>query len=298
MSWHGQINRTIWEIQKKVADKPDHPRYRRELLRAHFLQHFEFDKAYHVPRDDRSFLFLQDNEAPACLLIHGAQGTPAEMRELGNFLYSQGYTVYCPRFSRTDTKDRMVSWESWVTQAETALDTVCMSSYNPFVVGLSLGATIAMVLCGLNERLRGAILLAPALYPKMSLKTRLYQMGRLITPTLFYRLAGWNGEVLKAMDHVKRRAQQITTPVLALQAADDTHLSHRGLKFVRRHCAEGTEARLLPHGTHVLTRGPAKDDVFAAVREFIEAHGHAEAPAPPPQPDGEGDASEPPAQTG
>lgn len=295
MSWHGQINRTIWEIQKQVENKPGHPRYRRELLRAHFLQHFEFDKAYHVPRDDRSFLFLQDDGAPACLLLHGAQGTPAEMRELGNFLYSQGYTAYCPRFSRTDTKDRMVSWQSWVTQAETALDTVCMASDRTFVVGLSLGATVAMVLCGLNDRIRGAILLAPALYPKMGLKTRLYQFSRLIVPTVFYRFAGWNGEVLKAMDHVKRRAQNITTPVLALQAADDTHLSHRGLKFIRRHCTHGAlEARLLPHGTHVLTRGAAKEDVFAAAHQFIEAHGH-KAPAPP-EPDDTSAPPEPPAE--
>lgn len=274
MSWHGQINRTIWEIQEQVTRKPGHARYRRELLRAHFLQHFEFDKAFHVPRDDRSFLFLQDGDAPACLLIHGAQGTPAEMRELGNFLYSQGYTAYCPRFSRTDSKDRNVSWQSWVTQAQTALETVCTCSDRAFVVGLSLGGTIAMVLCGLNDRLRGAVLLAPAIHAKVSIKTRLYQFGRLVTPTLFYRLAGWNGEVLKAMDYVKRRVQTITIPVLGLQAADDTHLSHRGLRFVRRYCAhEASDARLLPHGTHLLTRGPAKDEVFDAIREFIEAHG-------------------------
>jgi carboxylesterase len=279
MSWHGQINRTIWEIQRQVDAHPEQRRYRRELLRAHFLQHFEFDKAYHVPRDDRTFLFLQEDDAPACLLIHGAQGTPAEMRELGNFLYSQGHTVYCPRFSRTDTKDRMVTWESWVTQAQTALETVCTCSDRTFAVGLSLGATIAMVLSELNDSLRGIVLLAPALYPKVTLKTRIYQFGRLITPTLFYRLAGWNGEVLKAMDHVKRRQTRIEIPVLALQAADDTHLSHRGLKFLRRHCPHpGTDARLLPHGTHVLTRGPAKDEVFAAVQEFIASHGRAEAP--------------------
>lgn len=274
MSWHGQINRTVWEVQEQVKRRPDHPRYRRELLRAHFLQHFEFDKAFHVPRDDRSFLFLQDNDAPACLLLHGAQGTPAEMRELGNYLYGRGYTAYCPRFSRLDTKERMVTWESWVTQAQTALETVCTCSDRTFVAGLSLGATVAMVLTRIVEGLRGAVLLAPALYPRVSLKTRLYQFGRLVTPTLFYRFAGWNGEVLKAMDYVRRGGFTIELPVLALQAADDTHLSHRGLKFVKRHCPHpGTDVKLLPHGTHILTRGPAKDEVFEAVRGFIEAHG-------------------------
>jgi esterase/lipase len=274
MSWHGQINRTIWEIQRQVGAQPDQPRYRRELLRAHFLQHFEFDKAFHVPRDDRSFLFLQDQESPACLLIHGAQGTPAEMRELGSHLYARGVSVYCPRFSRTDSKERMVSWESWVTQAQISLETVCTFSKTTFVVGLSLGATIAMVLCNLNESLRGAVLLAPALYPRAGIKTRIYQFGRIVTPTVFYRLAGWNGEVLRAMDYVKKNTKKIAVPVLAVQAADDRHLSHRGLKFVRRHCENpASDIKLLPHGSHVLTRGAAKAEVFGHVQAFLEAHG-------------------------
>jgi len=142
MNWHGQINRTIWEIQEFVRKKPEDRRMRRELLRAHFLQHFEFDRAFHVPRDDRSFLFLHEKQTPACLLLHGARGTPAEMRELGNFLYSKDFTVFCPRFSRTDTKDRMVSWESWVTQAQTALETVLAYSRDTYVIGLSLGGTM------------------------------------------------------------------------------------------------------------------------------------------------------------
>ncbi len=198
MSWHGQINRTIWEIQESIRKKPDNIRRRRELLRAHFLQHFEFDRAFHVPRDDRSFLFLHDEPATTCLLLHGAKGTPAEMRDLGNFLYSQGYSVYCPRFSRLDTKERIVSWESWVTQAENALTTVLTFTSDTIVIGLSLGGSIGLILSGLHSP-KGLVLLAPALYPKKSLKARVYDLGRIATPTLFYRLAGWNGEVLKAI---------------------------------------------------------------------------------------------------
>ena len=270
MSWHGQINRTIWEIQESIRKKPDSLRQRRELLRAHFLQHFEFDRAFHVPRDDRSFLFLHDEPAPTCLLLHGAKGTPAEMRELGNFLYSQGYSVYCPRFSRLDTKERVVSWESWVTQAENALTTVLTYTSNAFVIGLSLGGSIGLILSGLHSP-KGLVLLAPALYSKKSLKTRLYELGRIATPTLFYRLAGWNGEVLKAMDFTKRTTKKIPVPVLALQASDDNRLSNRGLKFIRRHAAHPqSEIKILPFGSHILTRGEAKAEVFSRIQSFLE----------------------------
>jgi len=270
MSWHGQINRTLWEIQRQVEAKPERPRYRRELLRAHFLQRFEFDKANHVPRDDRSFLFMHEDEAPACLLLHGAQGTPAEMRELGNVLFSRGYSVFCPRLAREDTKGRMVSWQSWVTQAQTALGTVMTASRDVFVVGLSLGATIALIL-GETKDLRGLALLAPALFPRLSLKGRLVEVGRYLTPTVFYRLAGWNGEVLRAMDYTRRHTKKVRIPVLALQAADDRHLSGRGLRFLRRHCPHRrSQTRTLPQGSHVLTRGAAKTEVFAAVSEFLD----------------------------
>ena len=268
MSLHGQINRTIWEIQEFVRKKPGDSRLRKELLRAYFLQYFEFDRAFHVPRDDRSFLFLHKKPTPACLLLHGARGTPAEMRELGNFLYSKEYTVFCPRFSRT--KGNMVSWESWVTQAKTALETVTAFTEETYVIGLSLGGTIGMILNNLTK-VKGIVLLSPALYPKRSLKARLYDLGRIATPTLFYRMAGWDGEVLKAMDFTKQNSKKLEVPVLALQARDDKHLSNRGLKFLRRHATHSrSEITILPFGSHVLTRGQAKDEVFERVYKFLE----------------------------
>ncbi len=269
LSWHGQINRTLWELRESIKAHPDVRRYRRELLRAHFLQHFEYDRAQHVARDDRSFLFLHDEETPTCLLLHGAQGTPAEMRELGNYLYSKGYSVYCPRMARTDAKENMVSWESWVTQAENALETTRAFTRDVFVVGLSLGGTIAMILAQL-QKVSGLVLLAPALYPRLSLKARFMEIARIATPTVFYRLAGWNGEVMKAMDHAKKTSKKIAVPVLCLQAADDRHLSHRGLKTIRKNAKHRkSEVRVLPHGSHVLTRGQAKDDVFTRIEGFL-----------------------------
>lgn len=271
MSWHGQINRTIWEIQDSVRKNPKDPRLQKELLRAHFLQHFEFDRAFHVPRDDRSFLFLHEESSPACLLLHGAKGTPAEMRELGNYLYTKEHTVFCPRFSRTDTKDRMVSWESWVTQATTALETVTAFSPETYVVGLSLGGTIGLILSNFTK-VSGIVLLSPALYSRSSVKSKIYELGRVATPTLFYRMAGWDGEVLKAMDYAKKTIKKIEVPILALQARDDKHLSNRGLKYIRRHSTHPrAEITILPFGSHVLTRGRAKEEVFSRIFKFLES---------------------------
>ena len=268
--WHGQINRTIWEIRQMLAKKPDSFRLRKELLRTHFLQRYEYDRSFHVPRDDRSFLFMQEGPSSICLLLHGAQGSPAEMRELGGYLYSRGFSVYCPRFSRVDMKERMVSWESWVTDAETSLEVVQDYSSNVHVVGLSLGATLAIILSG-TSRPSSLVLLAPALYQKFKLKERFYAIGRKLVPTLFFRLAGWRGEVIKAMEQVRNTPREIAQPALVLQALDDLRLSTKGLKWVRT-CAthDQSEVVLLPRGSHTLTRGSAKEEVFQRITAFLQ----------------------------
>ncbi len=278
MSWHGQIDRTIWEINEAIQKSPEQARYRRELLRAQFLQHFERDKAFHVPRDDRTFLFLHDGESPLVLLVHGASGTPAEFRELGNFLYARGISTFCPRLTKTTTRGEMVSWGSWVTQAQIALEAVTACSSTAFVCGLSLGGTVSLIL---HDRapLAGVILLAPALYPYMNLKTRFLQISRVVTPTVFYHFAGWNGEVIKAMEYARKSSAPVDKPVLALQASDDRHLSARGLKFVKRQARHAdTDVKLLPEGSHVLTRGSAKAEVFQTIAAFVERNAKTVAP--------------------
>ncbi|MCZ6765630.1 MAG: hypothetical protein O7D32_01725 [bacterium] len=269
MTWHGQINRTIWEIGHQIKREPRDFRLRKEYLRTHFLQRYELDRSLHIPRDDRSFLFMQERRAPVCLLLHGENGTPAEMRDLGNYLYSRGLTLYCPRISRYDSKDRLVSWESWVTAAEGALTTVLQYSREAVVIGSSFGGTIALILDELH-RIKALTLLAPALYPKLGFKARLFLLAKHIVPNVYFRLAGWDGETTKAMERVRVRKTKVTTPMLALQARNDNVVSGKGLKFLRRIVMnEKTEIVLLPDGAHALTRGNVRNDVFERVYGFL-----------------------------
>ncbi|UCG51951.1 MAG: alpha/beta hydrolase [Candidatus Latescibacterota bacterium] len=268
MTWHGQINRTIWEIRQLIEKRPKDFKLRRELLRTHFLQRFEYDRSLHIPRDDRSFLFLQEGRASACLLLHGANGTPAEMRDLGNYLYSKGLTVFCPRLSRFDMKGQLVSWESWVTMAAETLNTTVDYSQKTLVVGLSFGATITLTLDEVRA-IPALVLLAPAVAPRLGLKGYLYAVARKLTPTLFYRFAGWNAEIVKAMEEARNSSRTIDTPTLVLQARDDRVLSTKGLKVLRRRLTHSdSEVVLLPYGTHALTRGKAKEEVFERVYKF------------------------------
>jgi len=138
------------------------------------------------------------------------------------------------------------------------------------VCGLSLGGAVTLMLAE-RSAVKGIILLAPALYPKMGIKSRFLQVARMVTPTVFYHFAGWNGEVLQAMDYTKKNGGPINVPLLAIQAGDDTHLSAKGLKYLRRHARHAdTEIHMLPTGSHVVCRGESKDKVFELVTKFVE----------------------------
>jgi carboxylesterase len=93
---------------------------------------------------------------------------------------------------------------------------------------------------------------------------------KLLTPTLFYKVAGWSGEAVKAMEHVRTSVKEIKTPTLVLQARDDHLISTRGLGKVRKWLSHNeSEVVLLPHGSHALTRGKAKEEVFDRIFEFL-----------------------------
>jgi len=271
MTWHGQINRTIWELENLLEKHPNQFSLKRELLRTHFLQRYEVDRSLHIPRDDRTFLFLQQEPAPACVLIHGGQGTPAELRDLGNHLYSKGFTVYGPRFARMDSKNRMVSWESWVTFAEKALVVAKQYADEVNVVGLSMGGSLGLILNGMHP-FSALVLLSPAIFPRFNLKEQMFRFGQVLIPTVFERFAGWEGEMMKAMEQVRKNPREIDIPALVLQARDDRRLSTRGLKHLRdRMIHPQSEVRLLPRGSHVLTRGEARDEVFNRISDFLLA---------------------------
>jgi alpha-beta hydrolase superfamily lysophospholipase len=73
------------------------------------------------------------------------------------------------------------------------------------------------------------------------------------------------------MDHARKQTRELKLPVLALQAADDRHLSPRGLKFLRRRAGhKDSDFRLLADGSHAIMRGAAKAEVFEAVAGFVE----------------------------
>lgn len=83
------------------------------------------------------------------LLIHGLTGTPAEMRVLAKGLQRAGHTVYGVQLAgHCGTHEDLIAttWQDWYASVQAAADTLRAQVDSMQVVGLSMGALLALKL--------------------------------------------------------------------------------------------------------------------------------------------------------
>ena len=182
-----RINQAIWELREQVKAHPDNYEYRRDLLSFWADSRIFVGRRAGVPEPDRPFLMLQERESVACLLIHGAGGSPEEMRPMAEHLFRQGFTVLGirlpidPKYGDSgfaeyagalirrgprngSGKKDAGSWSECLAQSEVALDTLLTCAPDTYVAGFSFGGTIALNLMQ-KYPVKGTILLSPGLFP-------------------------------------------------------------------------------------------------------------------------------------
>lgn len=107
------------------------------------------------------------SEAPcAVLLLHGFTGSPWELLPVGEALAARGLHVTCPRLPGHGTTPEAMLFATglqWLEAADAALRSL-QGARKCFIVGLSMGALLAMVLAARHRaRVTGVVLMAPAL---------------------------------------------------------------------------------------------------------------------------------------
>jgi carboxylesterase len=232
-----------------------------------------------------------------CLLIHGFTGTPKEMRWMGEYLNTEGYTCLGVRLAghATDPEDMIRSrWTDWIASVEDGYHVLRGVTDRVFLIGLSMGGVLSLLM---STRLDVAGVVAmstpyalPRDYPLWLL--RLYSRFIKYAPkSKEMPGASWFDKEAYA-DHIsypqnpiisvadlklllavmRAGLPEIRKPVMLIHSRDDSYVLPGNLERIYAGLVNTPDrTRLLVTGSgHVVTRDSARQQVFAAAHEFIK----------------------------
>lgn len=228
------------------------------------------------------------------LILHGFTGSPWEMRPLAEALVGEGLTIAMPvlagHASTVQDLDQ-TAWRDWLASAREALEWLDARCDRVHLVGLSMGALLAVLLAHQRPvaRTGAVVLLAPALALARWQRLVVLGLARLGWPAWLgkadprlpdgVRAPGHQALPLRATrsfleltEVVRGCAGTPPMPLLGLHGTRDLTIPHmlaerRARELFRAHV---TWERV-PGAGHLLLRDGCGSDVIARVQAFLQA---------------------------
>lgn len=241
-------------------------------------------------------------------MLHGLAGSSLEVARLGQVLQQAGLTVLAPDIPGFAFGTPPAPWQNWVDTARAHLHQLKAEYTTVSVVGISMGATLAMELAALDD-VTSLVLLAPGLaYDGWAMP-----WYRVLLPIARYipfheRYKHREGEpygvknpALRAMvkkmmadrhvsvvggesislsqlmeggkliRHVRKRVSLICDPLLILHAIEDECVHPRNAQYVHQQASSvDKELILLGDCYHMITVDNERDTVFYETEMFIK----------------------------
>jgi len=231
--------------------------------------------------------YLSGNRT-GCLLLHGFTSSPFEMRGLGERLHREGYTVHIPLLpghGTTPANLKKTKWYQWFDAAKKELFQLRKQCDRVFVIGFSMGGSLALHLTAHYE-INGIIALAPGLY----LRNKFAGLSRILSPVLWYssKISGPDikadtetltydkiplksiSELLKFVDHLKNVLSEIYSPALIIYANQDHVIHPKSAKHIYNSISSKHKRILeLKESYHIITLDLEKEIVFQETLKFI-----------------------------
>ncbi|NMB66365.1 MAG: alpha/beta fold hydrolase [Spirochaetes bacterium] len=218
------------------------------------------------------------------VLVHGYMAAPEEMRQLAEFLYKKGYTVYCARLRGHGTSPEDLatrSWEEWYESVNRSYIVVKYSVKKVFICGFSTGAGLTLLhAANKKDALQGAIAisapyrlqniaagLAPVVdtWNKFLSFLKIKKIGRMDfipnhpdNPDINYLRNPVSGihQMELLMSLVEKRLADISIPVLIMQGAGDKTVDPKGaFEMFMKIASEKKEFTMVHSKSHGITRG-------------------------------------------
>jgi carboxylesterase len=240
--------------------------------------------------------FAQDGGPTGVLLCHGFTGSPQSLRPWAGYLANAGLSVSLPRLPGHGTTWQELArtrWEDWYAEVDRAFDELRGRCDEMFVMGLSMGACLALRLAELRgDAVRGLVLINPSVTPD----TRLFLLApvlKLVVPSLKgiasdikkqgAREAGYDRVPVKAAATLpglwrvtQRQLGDLTQPILAYRSVTDHVVGPLSMQLLRRVLpADRLDVRELADSYHVATLDNDAEAIFAGSLEFVRLHSRA-----------------------
>lgn len=297
-------------IDKSLQTVDKSPQTLEELVKA-FDSYAEADKEYYKEHYDlrensKSFLLINQTlpSKKGVLLIHGLGASPNEMRELGDFLYSNGFSVLGVRLSGHGGNFEYLessNWKNWYQDVEYSYNILEHLSDEVYVVGISTGATLGLMLAekeeegingegeGINrkeEGIKGIVVIAPAIIMKdwklkfiSLIKYFVKSQKRILSEE---EKATYNEflptktleQLMKLIKIDKTSLNKVNEPILIIQATNDPRVKKESAEYVYEHVGTAKDKKQITwieSDEHVIITGETKDEVFGDVLGFLIA---------------------------
>jgi carboxylesterase len=240
--------------------------------------------------------YAHDGGPVGALLCHGFTGSPQSLRPWAEYLAAAGLSVSLPRLPGHGTTWREMGrtrWEDWYAEVDRAFEELSKRASEVFVMGLSLGACLALRLAEVHgDQVGGLVLVNPSIVAD----SRLFALApvmKLVVPSLkgiasdikkegsrelaYDRVPVKSAASLPGLWSLTRGALgRLTQPVLVYKSPED-HVVGPGSLAALRSALPATQLTVLTcdNSYHVATLDNDAPAIFEGSLEFVRAHSHA-----------------------
>lgn len=218
------------------------------------------------------------------LLLHGFGASRWEMQTLEDYLLKDGYDVHNTRIAGHETSIEdfaKTTWKQWYSSAQEAYNTI--QSGKKYVIGLSMGGTLAMLLAE-NHDLDALVTINAPVWIKdkkaklagiakhflraIDIEVNEEEMGHRYDKRPIAAVAQLNG----LLDHYKKGLHQIRTPTLIIQSTKDPTVEPKSAQYLYEHInSEDKQLLWYESNEHVVTRNHERT-LFPMILKFLESH--------------------------
>jgi carboxylesterase len=226
-----------------------------------------------------------------CLLLHGFPGTPKEMRGLGEYLSEQDYSVLAPRLAghATQPEDiRRMRWWDWVASAEDGYHLLKGTSENIFLIGLSLGGVLSLLLASQFD-IAGVVAMSTPYELPDDPRLPFIKILKWVIPTIRPGISDWQDKeaeksnihypefptsaVLEIKDiyvQLRTTLPDVHCPTLLIHSRQDKSVNPADMQSIYDNLGSQTKEMLwLQNSGHNVVRDSVRERVFQACHHFI-----------------------------